>query len=220
MDVSKMPLRLTLDPDDHLFRRLYPEEIIPGLNALLEDRGKIIVVSDQGDEETRKIYFDLAKRVKELKGGEILPVKDVTEEKARNSSVMLLGEHWKSPVISKLLSSLPKPVDHKEGSFFVKGEKVSEGEESLLVSFSNPLHSGKWMTLYFGRSANGLARARYIFFYGWDSYILFKGGMPKERGNFPPRSSFVSYDFVSKDHLARIEQQRLREHVSYLASPE
>ena len=37
MEVPKMPLKLTLDPDGHLFRRLYPEEIIPGLNALLED---------------------------------------------------------------------------------------------------------------------------------------------------------------------------------------
>ncbi len=220
MDAQKMPLRLTLDPDDHLFRRLYTEEIVPGLNALLEDRGKIIIVSDQGDEETRKIYSDLAKRVKELKGGEILPVKDVTEEKVRNSSVMLLGEHWKSPVISKLLSSPPKPLDHKEGLFSVKGEKISEGDESLLISFSNPLHSGKWVTLYFGRSANALARARFIFFYGWDSYLLFKGGRPKERGNFPPRNSFVSYDFVSKDHLGKIELPRLREHVSYLASPE
>jgi hypothetical protein len=133
---------------------------------------------------------------------------------------MLLGESWKTPIISKLLSNLPKPIDRKESSFFVRGERVVEGDESLLVSLSNPLHPGKWVTLYFGRSANALSRARYIFFYGWDSYILFKGGRPKERGNFPPRSSFVTCDFVSKDHLAKIEPQRLREHILYLASPE
>ena len=220
IEVPRMPLRLTLDPDDHLFRRLYPEEIIPGLNALLEDRGKIIIVSDQGDEETRKIYFDLARKVKEQKGGEILPIKDVTEERLGNSSVMLLGESWKTPVLSKLLSNLPKPIDRKEGSFFVKGNRMDEGDESLLVSFSHPLHPGKWVTLYFGRSANALSRAKYIFFYGWDSYLLFKGGRPKERGTFPPRSSFVSCDFLTKDHFAKIEPQRLREHVSYLASSE
>jgi len=220
MEVPRMPLRLALDPEGHLFRRLYPEEIVPGLNALLEDRGKIIIVSDQGDEESRKIYLDLARKVKEQKGGEILSVKDVTEERLGNSSVMLLGESWKSPMISKLLSNLPRPIDRKEGSFFVKGERMDEGDESLLVSLSNPLHPGKWVTLYFGRSANALSRAKYIFFYGWDSYILFKGGRPKERGNFPPRSSFVSCDFLSKDHLAKIEPQRLREHVSYLASPD
>jgi hypothetical protein len=220
MEVPKTPLKLTLDPDHNLFRRLYPDEVIPGLNALLEDREKIFIVSDQGDEQSQKIYFELAKMVKERKGGEILSIKEVTEEKLRNSSVMLLGENWKAPVISKLLSNLPKPIDHKESSFFIKGERVDEGDESLLLSFPNPLHPGRWMTIYFGRSASALSRARYLFFYGWDSYILFKNGRPKERGNFSPRSSFVSYDFLSKDYFAKIETQRLKEHISTLASPE
>jgi aminopeptidase N len=220
MEVPRMPLRLTLDPEAHLFRRLYPEEIIPGLNALLQDREKIIIVSEQGDEESRKIYLDLARKVKEQKGGEILSVKDVTEERLGNSSVMLLGENWKTPVFSKLLSNVPRPVNRKEGSFWVGRERVDEGDESLLVSFSNPLHSGKWVTLYFGRSAVALSRARYIFFYGWDSYVFFKAGRPKERGNFLPKNSFVSYDFLAKDELGKIELQRLREHVSYLASAE
>jgi hypothetical protein len=220
MEVPKMPLKLTLDPDGQLFRRLYPEEIIPGLNALLEDPEKIFIISDQADEESRKVYLELARRTKEQKGGEILSKKEVTDEKLRNASVMLLGESWKTPIISKLLSHIPKPVDLKEGSFFVKGERVDEGDESLLLTFPNPLHTGKWVTIYFGRSAGALSRARYIFFYGWDSYILFKNGRPKERGNFPPGSSLVSYDFVSKEHFAKIEPQRLRDHISYLASPE
>lgn len=220
VEVSRIPLKLTLDPDDHLFRRLYPEEVAPALNALLEDREKILIISDQGDEESRKIYFELARKIKEQKGGEILPIREVTEEKLRNSSVMLLGENWRSPIISKLISNVPKPMDHKEGSFFVKGDRVDEAEESLLLTFPNALHPGKWVTLYFGRSVNALSRSRYLFFYGWDSYILFRNGRPKERGNLAPRACFASYDFISKDDFAKIEPQRLREHVSYLASPE
>jgi len=220
MEGPKMPLKLTLDPDGQLFRRLYPEEIIPGLNALLEDPEKIFIISDQADEESRKIYLDLARRTKEQKGGEILFKNEVTDEKLRNSSVMLLGESWKNPIISKLLSHIPKPVGLKEGSFFVKGERVDEGDESLLLTFPNPFHPGKWVTIYFGRSAGALSRARYIFFYGWDSYNLFKNGRPKERGNFPPRSTFGSHDFLSQDPFTNIELQRLKEHISYLASPE
>ena len=220
VEVPRIPLKLTLDPDDHLFRRLYPEEIAPALNALLEDREKIFVVSDQGDEESRKIYFELARKTKEQKGGEILSLKELTEEKLRNSSVMLLGESWKSPIVSKLISNIPKPIEHKEGSFFIKGERVEEGEDSLLLTFPNPLQPGKWVTVYFGRTVSALSRARYIFFYGWNSYILFRNGRPKERGDFSPRTSFVSYDFISRDVFAKIEPQRLKEHVFYLASPE
>jgi hypothetical protein len=203
--LPSIPLKLTLDPDDHLFRRLYPEEIIPGLNALLEDREKVFIISDQGDEESRKIYFELAKMAKDQKGGEILSVREVTEEKLRNASVMLLGESWKTPIISKLISNLPKPINHKEGSFFVKGNRVDERDESLLLTFPNPLHPGKWVTIYFGRSASALSRGRYIFFYGWDSYILFKNGKPIERGNFSIVQSFASYDFLKRSHHNEIQ---------------
>ena len=220
MEVSRVPLTLTLDPDDQVFRRLYPEEMTPALNALLEDREKIFIVSDQEDDESRKIYLELARMAKEQKGGEILSIREVTEEKLRNSSVMLLGESWRGPILSKLISKIPKPMDYREGSFFVKGDRVGEGEESLLFTFSNPLHPGKWVTVYFGRSANALSRSRYLFFYGWDSYILFRNGRPKERGNLSSRTSFVFYDFISKDEFGKIERQKLKERVSSLASPD
>ncbi len=157
---------------------------------------------------------------KESKGGKILSVKEMTEEKVLSSSLMLLGESWKDPLFSKLISNLPSPVHLKDGTFFVNGERVDEGDESLLLTYPHPLRPGKWVTIYFGQSAAGLARARYIFFYGWDSYILFKKGRPDKRGNFSSLSSYTSYNFLSKNRLNQIQPQRLREHVSYLASPE
>jgi len=218
IEVPKVPSSLTLDPDHHIFRRLYPEEIIPCFNAFLEDseayspppRGvysetpqgkpspkKIFVIPDggKGEAETRKIYIELAKMAKERKGGEILSEREVTEEKILDSSFMLLGESWKNPLFSKLISKLPSPVFLKEGNFIVDGEKVDEAEESLLLTYPHPLKPGKWVTIYFGQSAEGLSRARYIFFYGWDSYVLFKKGRPDKRGSFSPLRSFISCDF-------------------------
>ena len=123
---------------------------------------------------------------------------------------------WKF-FISKLISNFPKPINHKEGSFFIKGDRVGEGDESLLLTFPNPLHPGKWVTIYFGRSANSLARARYIFFYGWDSYLLFRNGRPIERGRFSPRATPASVNFLSQQ-FNQIDDQRLRDHLSRLAS--
>jgi len=94
------------------------------------------------------------------------------------------------------------------------------GDESLLITYPHTLHPGKWVTIYFGSSATGLSRARYIFFYGWDSYILFKKGRPIERGSFSPLSSFVSYDFLYKAHFNNIQTEKLKDYVSYLASPD
>jgi aminopeptidase N len=230
IEVPNIPISLILDPDHHIFRRLYPEEIIPCFNAFLEDseafspppslRGvysetpqgkpspkKIFVVPDEGkgEAETRKIYIELAKMARERKGGEILSEREVTEEKILNSSLMLLGESWKNPLFSKLISKLPSPVILKEENFVVDGEKVDDGEESLLLTYPHPLRPEKWVTIYFGQSAEGLSRARYIFFYGWDSYVLFKKGRPDKRGEFRSLRSFISHDFTTTDHLSKIQ---------------
>ena len=219
-EVPKIPLRLSLDPEGHLFRKLYPEEIIPGLNVLLEDREKVFVLSDHEDERSRKIYTELARTAQEKKGGEILSAKEMTEEKIQNSSLMLLGESWKNPIFAKLISNLPNPIRVSDGTFFVDGNRVNEEDESLLLTYPHPLRPGKWVTIYFGISAHGLSRARYIFFYGWDSYIHFRRGRPAARGSFPPPSVFTSHEFFSREDLENIQPQRLRGHISYLASPE
>jgi hypothetical protein len=190
LEVQRLPVAVTLDPDGHLFRRLFPEEIVPGLNVLLEDREKIFVVPDRGDEKSREIYLHLATVAKERKGGVILKAKELTEEKIRGSSLMLLGESWKEPLFSKLLLNLSAPVRLEKGIFFVNGKRIVGEEDALLLTYPHPLTPGKWVTIYFGNSTAALSRARFIFFYGWDSYILFKKGRSAERGNFPPPRSF------------------------------
>jgi hypothetical protein len=203
MEVPKIPVSLIVDSDHHIFRRLYPEEIIPGLNAILEDSGKIFVVSDLEDDERKKIYLELARMAKERKGGEILSVKEMTEEKMMKSSLMLLGDSWKDPLFSRLISNLSAPIRLKHGMFIVNGENVDGEDESLLLTFPHPFEPRKWVTIYFGRSAAGLSRARYIFFYGWDSYILFKKGRPDKRGSFSSVSPSIAYDFLSKEDFLR-----------------
>ncbi|HSB06973.1 MAG TPA: hypothetical protein VLK23_17490, partial [Thermodesulfobacteriota bacterium] len=205
LDVPKSPLTLTVDPDTHAFRRLYPEEITPGLNALLEDQEKIFILPDQGEEESKKIYLSLANMAMDRKGGKILSVKEVTEKEILNSSIMFLGESYKDPIFSKLLSSLPSPFHFQNGEFFLKGKKMGGEDESFLLTYPHPLSPGRWITLYRGLSPMSLDRARFIFFYGWDSYLLFKKGRPADRGNFPPRAASFSYDFALS-HSNRIER--------------
>ena len=219
LDVPKLPFALIVDPHTDVFRRLYPEEIIPGLNAFLEDQEKIFILPGQGDEESKKIYLSLANMAMDRKGGKTLSVKEATEKEILNSSFMLLGESYKDPIFSNLLSNLPSPVHFQDGAFFLKGKKIVEEDQSFLLTYPHPLSPGRWITLYFGLSPMSLDRARFIFFYGWDSYLLFKEGRPADRGNFPARASFLSYlPFPRRSN--QIDIQRLKDHVSYLASPE
>jgi len=220
IEVQKTPLSLVVDPNAHLFRRLYPEEVVPCLNALLEDRDRIVVLPERGDEESRKIYLELAQMIQKAKGGRILLERELKDEDVRNASLMLLGDSWKGPHVSKLVSGLPPALRLKDGKFQVEGNVVSEGDDSFLLTFAHPLRAGKWVTVYFGLAAQGLSRAPYIFFYGWDSYLLFKKGRPAKRGTLPPLRSFCTYDFLSKEHLDLIQTHRLGRHLAALTSPE
>lgn len=220
IEVRRIPLTLTVDPNGNIFRRLYPEEILPGLNALLEEHEKIFILPKIGDEESKKIYAELARMAQMSKGGEILPEEKLSEKEILNSSLMLLGDSWKNPIFSKLISRLPGPIRLKDGKFILDGEPVGGEDESFLLTCPHPLRAGKWVTIYFGTSSLGLSRARFIFFYGWDSYILFEKGRPAKRGNLPPSRSFTTYEFLSKTYLDNIQSRGLQDHVKYLASPE
>ena len=217
IEVPRIPIKVDIDPDTHLFRKLYPEETIPCLNAFLEEDKKIFILPGQADEENREIYRTLAQMALDKKGGKLLFTKDAREEDIVNSSLMLLGESYREPIFSKLLSKLPHPIVYKEGDFWINGKKVGEEDESFLITYPHPLSPGKWVTLYFGLSSASLSRARYIFFYGWDSYLLFRNGRPIERGRFSPRATPASVDFLSQQ-FNQIDVQRLRNHLSHLAS--
>jgi aminopeptidase N len=218
IEVQKTPLSLVVDPNAHLFRRLYPEEGVPCLNALLEDRDKILVLPEKGDEESRKIYLELAQMIQKAKGGRILFEKELKDDDVRNASLMLLGDSWRGSHVSRLISGLPPAFRLRDGKLQAEGNTVNEGDESLLLTFAHPVRAGKWVTLYYGVAAPGLSRAQYIFYYGWDSYLLFKKGRPAKRGNLPPLRSFCSYDFLSREHLDVVQTQRLARHVAALTS--
>jgi len=109
---------------------------------------------------------------------------------------MLLGRSWKNPLFSKMMAKIPGPVIVKDGRFVVDGRFVDENSGSLLLTFHHPSRPEKWVTIYFGKTVNALSRARYIFFYGWDSYLLFERGRPVKRGNFPSQRSYVTENLL------------------------
>jgi len=121
---------------------------------------------------------------------------------------MLLGENWRNPLISKFLATIQNPLITKRVHFYKRGPS-GRGGWILLLTFPNPLHSGKWVTLYFGRSASALSRASTS-----SSTVgivtFFLRTEAQERGSFSPRSSFVSYDFLSKNILPKLSHSGWR----------
>jgi len=136
----------------------------------------------------KDFFFATLRNFAERYGGKQASWDDIRRIFEQKSGKRLDGffAQWLDPLFSRLFTSLPSPVQLKDGILLVNGERVGEGDESLLLTYCCPFRFGKWVTIYFGGSAEALSRARYIFFYGWDSYIVFKKGRPEKRGHFSP----------------------------------
>lgn len=223
--VDRAPVSLALDPEYHLFRRIAPDDITPCLNALLEDDDKAFVYPSNKANPENEVYKGLAETASERKGG--LLISDAhTEslEKISSSSIFIAGEARNSEYFEAFYDYLPDGVEVGKDYFVIKGERYAGQDYSLLISFRNPVNPSNLVTLYFGLSPDAISRSRYIFFYGWDSYVVFKNGRPIKRGDFTKRVSETVYEFspsmISSATSEHITSEYIMGHIKRLASEE
>lgn len=223
--VDRAPISLALDPEYHLFRRIAPDDITPCLNALLEDDDKAFVYPSGTANTENEVYKVLAENASERKGGLLISDADTGSlEKISSHSIFIAGEARNSEYFEAFYNYLPDGVKLGKDYFAIDGERYEGQDYSLLISFRNPVDTSNFVTLYFGLSPQAISRSRYIFFYGWDSYVAFKNGRPIKRGDFTKRISETVYEFspsmISSATSEHITSEYIIGHIKRLASEE
>jgi hypothetical protein len=72
-----------------------------------------------------------------------------------------------------------------EDGFTVEGNRYEGPQAALLVSCRRPDRPGSVVTLFYGVSPEAAAKvARLLFFYGWNSYVVFRDGVVAARGDW------------------------------------
>jgi len=59
----------------------------------------------------------------------------------------------------------------------------------------NPYNTDYDITFYLGNSPQAVSRAAMIFFYGWDSYIVYENGSPIDRGEWDMGPGSLYFEF-------------------------
>ena len=178
---ATLPKSIIIDPGYDLFRRLKPSEMVPNLNLVIYDPSSLVIYPKGGGE----VYRRLAGRVERARKLEVKSDEEVSREELKGRSLFILGGSGVNKSLSYL--TLPSTFSISEGSFQVKGRTYEEPGHSLLISFPNPLDKEKLVTIFLGNSEKGASAIEpLLFFYGWESYIIFKDGKPIGRGDFPP----------------------------------
>ncbi len=171
------------DPDFHLFRRIPRNELPAMLNLFVTDP-KRLVVMPVGDPKAAAPYVELAERVSKQDGVPVLTADRPAQDEWGKASVLLLGGPGAGAAFEWARRSLPPGVELRPDGFRIGGRDYGGADKAVLVSFRNPDDPSHVVSLFYGLSAEAAQPvARLLFFYGWNSYVVFENGKVAARGD-------------------------------------
>jgi len=190
--VPSAPRRLQLDPEYDVFRRLTPPQIPPILNRWVTDQHRAVSVSSTESEQ--KLYQPALDRIRSQENG-VVWLEQTAEGRTRYS-ILSFGGPQRNPVTLKLLRWCKPHLTLGDQDVTIEGQTFSGEDVAVLVSCSNPEDPRHVGTAFFGLGPGAVKRvARLLFFYGWDSYLVYKNGEVVARGSFVPHSQALTVDF-------------------------
>jgi hypothetical protein len=201
--VPSLPLRVTIDPDFHVFRRLAADEVPPCLAATLAQAKKVIVYPD-GDEPMKAAAEMAAAR----SGGEALPASKGPTGLAPGVSYLVFGDAARVPLLASLQKALPRHFP---------GARATD-QTTILATARSPADEMQFVTTVVGAPAAAGKRARAVFYYQYDGRIVFEGSAPRERAQVATRNHATRT--LLPDFKAAGSPETARAIVDRLAAPE
>lgn len=187
LTLAGKPTLFQIDPEFHMFRRMARDHLPPVLNLFVTDRKRTLVVPTEGDETAREPYDSLASHVSSRSEGEAILQTGGADAVGADGSLLLLGGPALNPSVEWALTACPPGVALQSDAFTVGGRTYRGPEMALLISCRHPARPAHVVTIFYGLTADAARQvARLLFFYGWQSYLVFDNGRPITRGDFEP----------------------------------
>ncbi|MCI1278299.1 MAG: hypothetical protein LKG23_04855 [Nitrospira sp.] len=188
--LTEPPSAVRLDPDYHLFRRVARSEMAPMLNLYVTD-GQRTVVLAQDSAGKPGPFGDILQRIAAQEAAKPGAARTAVLESSESNrsvppgSLLLLGDPQENPVAAEALRSCGERVRLLKDGFSVAGKTYEGATMALLVSCRRDEYPGSVVTLLYGVTPQALGRvARLLFFYGWQSYVVFHEGAVVARGDW------------------------------------
>ncbi|HEX9284266.1 MAG TPA: M1 family aminopeptidase, partial [Nitrospirales bacterium] len=187
------------DPDYHIFRRIPRRDLPAMLNLFVTDEKRLVIVPD-GEQKAVEPYLELANRMSKQDGIGVQSGTRLVQSELGGASVLLLGGPAVGTAFEWAKRGLPRDVDLRPDGFRVGGKDYAGNGMALLLSFRHPDDPTHVVSLFYGLSPEAVRPvARLLFFYGWNSYVVFENGKVVARGDETSKT-------VSERHLRNIRQ--------------
>ncbi len=185
LSVPARPTRLVIDPEFMVLRRLSRSQIPPMLNAWVTDPKQRVILVQKNTEEEREAYQAVLHRLR-AQDSAPEPESDI-HASFSDTSVLLLGNPLYSTLAQPTLAGCGGSVELGENLIAIQGKKFEGPDIAWLISCPHPNNPNHVVSAFYGFSPTAISRvARLLFFYGWDSYLVFQNGRVLTRGLFKP----------------------------------
>ena len=187
------PIAIDLDPEFMTVRRIARQSLSPVLNHYVTDRRRSVLTAFTDEPSHPSPFRDVVARIETQERQKPIGERTVIASLASDGllppegSVLVLGGPESRQRIQPILAHhCGERVILNDRGVTVMGT-VHEGPGlALLVSCHRVDRPGSVVTVLYAATPQAVAKvARLLFFYGWNSFVLFKDGVVAVRGEWP-----------------------------------
>jgi len=171
------------DPEYEIFRRIPREVLPPMLNLFVTDPMRAVIVPSGGSEPDRVPYIELIAQIVSKDSSSTMQADQHVE--AAKGSLLVLGGPGVNRAAEWSMRGCGEAVRIGKDSVTIEGRTYNGPGTAALLSCRHPDRPGHVVTLFYGATPAAAAKvARLVFFYGWQSYLVFQDGVVVARGDY------------------------------------
>jgi hypothetical protein len=178
------PTEVELDPNFTVFRRIARDTLPPVLNHYVTDPRRTVLLAFAEQSHNPSPLRDVVARIeaqeREKPEGERTAIVPLTSERLlpREGSVLLLGgPEQRGSIQTVIAPHCGTRVSLTDAGFVIDGTSHEDSGMAVLLTCHRMDAPGSVVTLLYATSPKAVARvARLLFFYGWNSVVVFKDG--------------------------------------------
>jgi len=188
------PLSIEVDPDATVLRRIPREDLPPVLNHYVTDQHRSVVAAlgepVDGGHPFREILTRIEAQESQKPVSEraaMIPFAHDLLLPPEGSVLVLATPAFREALQPVLETHCGSRVRLREGGVAIEGTAYDGPAIAVLASCHRRDHPGSVVTWLYATSPQAATTvARLLFFYGWNSFVVFQHGKPIARGEWEP----------------------------------
>ena len=187
------PMTIDLDPEFMTVRRIARQSLAPVLNHYVTDRRRSVLAAFTDEPGQPSPFLDVVARIEAQEQQKPISERTTIVRAAQDGllpqegSVLVLGgPESRSGIQSILADHCGERATLNDRGVTVMGTAYEGPGLALLASCHRVDRPGSVVTVLYAAAPQAVAKvARLLFFYGWNSFVVFKDGAVVTRGEWP-----------------------------------